>query len=123
MEIPLDEPNPSFVVQTSSRAGANIPKCSGLLISSDLPSSHEGINNLIGNLASAQDCVIMEGVPYRCRRMRRFWRWHEAIFGISCLITFVIELWRDVHGLPDLGWTWLIPFAVGGLLMLHLHRF
>ena len=59
----------------------------------------------------------MDEDPYPCRRMRPFWRWHVRIFTLACLTTFALVIWRDS------SWYAIIPFAVGGILMLHMHRF
>ena len=61
--------------------------------------------------------------PYPCRKMARFWRWHVGIFAVTCLGTLAMMAWRDLAEFPGFGWCWLIPFVVGALLMLHLHRF
>jgi len=49
--------------------------------------------------------------------MRQFWRWHVRIFVFASITAFGLIIWRDS------SWYAVIPFAVGGLLMLHLHRF
>jgi hypothetical protein len=56
---------------------------------------------------------------YPYRKMRPFWRWHIRIFVTSILATFGLLIWRD----SDSSWYGVIPFAVGGLLNLHMYYF
>jgi hypothetical protein len=55
--------------------------------------------------------------PYPPLRMRPFWRWHAGIFAGTCLLTLALDAWRGWD------WLWVAPFAVGALLMLHMHKF
>jgi formate dehydrogenase maturation protein FdhE len=48
--------------------------------------------------------------------MKPFWRWHSKIFVAACAATFFLFIWHHFW------WDWLIPFAVGALLMWHTHR-
>lgn len=59
----------------------------------------------------------MDENPYPHRRMSRFWRWHVRIFVVACVATFGLIIWRDS------SWYGVVPFAVGALLMLHMHLF
>jgi hypothetical protein len=63
------------------------------------------------------ETVSMDEDPYPSRKMRKFWRWHVRIFVIACLATFGLIIWGDSD------WYAVIPFIVGALVMLHMHRF
>ena len=57
----------------------------------------------------------MDNDPYPYRKMRPFWRWHIRIFATTGVATLGLLVWRDSSCYAA------IPFAVGGLLMFHMH--
>jgi len=61
--------------------------------------------------------------PYPHRMMRPFWRWHTRIMVASVFVAFGLLIWRSFSASDASDWYMLLPFAMGGLLMLHMHRF
>jgi hypothetical protein len=72
---------------------------------------------------SARGGGRMDQTPYPIRKMRRFWRWHVAIFVLASFATLAVLFWAGVRDLRGFDWCWGVPFAVGMLLYMHLYRF
>jgi hypothetical protein len=61
--------------------------------------------------------------PYPHRMMRPFWRWHIRILVASVFVAFGLFIWRSLSVSDSLDWYLWLPFAMGGLMMLYMHRF
>jgi hypothetical protein len=77
----------------------------------------------VAQLSTLGGIVRMDETTYPFKKMKRFWRWHIAIFVSSIVVTFALAAWRDFDGLPEIGWIWVIPFIVGGCVMVHMEYF